>query len=190
MSSFIKFLPLAAVLALASPAISQEQPATDTLNLGEAVQETVITPYVAEANGDWELQCIKLPDVEKDPCQMYQLLKDEADNPTAEINLFKIDDGSQAVAGARVTVPLETLLTAQLTISVDGEQAKRYPFSFCNAVGCIAQIGLTAQDIEGYQKGSEAVVTIVPAAAPKEVVKLKLSLSGFTKSFAGVSVAN
>ena len=88
-----------------------------------------------------------------------------------------------AVAGATIVVPLETMLTAQLTVAVDGANAKRYPFAFCNQIGCFSRIGLSQEDIEGYKAGTTADMIIVPAAAPDQIVKVNMSLSGFTKAF-------
>jgi len=85
-------------------------------------------------------------------------------------------------------VPLETALQNQLTVSIDGAAGKRYPFAFCNAVGCYARIGLTADDVAGFKRGNLAKLTIVPALAPDQKVVLDLSLEGFTASFDKSSV--
>ena len=95
-----------------------------------------------------------------------------------------------AVAGATVVVPLETALGAGLTIKVDEEPAKSYPFLFCNRVGCFARIGLTAEEIETYKRGSEAEVSLVPMAAPDRRVTGALSLSGFTAAYEAASVVS
>ena len=87
------------------------------------------------------------------------------------------------MAGATILVPLETLLPAQLTIAVDGENAQRYPFAFCNQVGCVSRLGLTAEDIEALKTGNSASIVIVPAAAPDQVVTVTMSLKGFTSAF-------
>ena len=102
--------------------------------------------------------------------------------------LFRLPADGKAIAGATVTVPLETLLTAQLTISVDGGKGKRYPFSFCTPIGCIARIGFTAEDIATFKKGAKATVTLVPAPAPDQKVELDMSLSGFTNGYNAASI--
>ena len=75
------------------------------------------------------------PDQTDDPCQLYQLLEDDLGNAVSEITLFKLDTGGQAVAGATIIVPLETLLTEQLKLRVDESSARIYPFTFCTSVG-------------------------------------------------------
>ena len=152
------------------------------LSMGEENAPQIPQPYVREEHGDWKMQCFPVEEGDE-PCQLYQLLKDELGTDVAEVAMFRLPSGGQAVAGATVTVPLETLLTAQLTIAVDGGKGKRYPFSFCSPVGCYARIGFTAQDIATFKKGASATVTLVPAPAPDQKVELKMSLKGFTAGY-------
>lgn len=186
---------LIAALALALPALAQDStqtpaaPADQGLAMGETVQDgpQVGQPYIREVSGDWALECLKLEEGEE-PCQLFQTMLDEEGNQVSNMRIFKLPAGGQAVAGALVAVPLETLLTAQLTITVDGAQPKRYPFSVCDRQGCYARIGLTAEDIASYKRGASATVTLVPFVAPDERVEVKLSLSGFTAGFDKVTV--
>ena len=53
------------------------------------------------------------------PASFTMLLKDADGNSVAEITLFDLPAGSQAVAGATFIAPLETLLTANLKHHVD-----------------------------------------------------------------------
>ena len=193
-----------ACFALSGPALAQEA-AEEAPADGDAT--TVATPdgdlslgedtstpqvgqtYVREKEQDWEIQCVRTEDGENEPCQMYQLLTNEAGNPVAEVSLFKLPSGGQAVAGATVIVPLETALQAQLRIAVDGAQSKRYPYSLCNQIGCFARIGLTNSDLNGFKRGAKAVVTIVPFVAQDQQIELDMSLKGFTASYDKTTVA-
>lgn len=139
-------------------------------------------PYVKDTFGDWELRCVAAGE-NAEICQLYQLMKDADGNSVAEFNIFPLPEGQDAVAGANIVTPLETLLTANLRLAIDNGQAKRYPYSFCSQVGCFSRIGLTADEVAGFRRGAAATVTIVPAAAPNETVALTLSLSGFTAGF-------
>ncbi len=162
----------------------------DQLSLGEDANAApeVGQTYVGEIIGDWEMRCIKAEEGE-DPCQMYQLMKDSEGTPVAEISIFRLPEGGRAVAGATIIVPLETSLPQQLTIQVDAGQARRYPFAFCNPIGCYSRVGLVADEVASFRRGNAATVTIVPALAPDQKVDLKLSLSGFTASFEKTSFA-
>ncbi|PIE10331.1 MAG: invasion-associated locus B family protein [Rhodobacterales bacterium] len=154
-----------------------------TLNENGEVALQVGQPYVREEFGDWALRCVKTPEGEDDPCQLYQLLMDEDGNAVAEINMFPLAGESQAKAGATIVVPLETLLTEPLRLSVDGGAARAYPYSFCNRAGCVARVGFTQADVDGFKAGAAGQLTLVPAAAPDQKVNLKISLSGFTAGF-------
>lgn len=146
-------------------------------------------PYVAGTYGDWELRCIHSADG-SDPCQLYQLLKDKDGNAVSEISLVSLPEGKDAIAGATIITPLETLLTQQLNITVDKGQTKRYPFTFCADVGCVARVGFTAAEIAGFKKGATATITVVPVADPSRTVDINLSLKGFTAGFDAVTKAN
>ena len=207
-------LPLMATLA-AAPAFAQDTADTTAettdesaqaagssiggdLTLGEADNGTAQPgsrqneTYVKATHGDWDLQCLKVPEgVEaEEPCQMYQLLKDENGGSVAEVSVFRLANGGQVAAGGTFVVPLETLLTQKLTIAVDGGQAKSYDFSFCTQVGCYARVGFTADDVSRFKAGSAAKITIVPALAPDQKVELDMSLSGFTAAFEETSRLN
>ena len=155
------------------------------LSLGDEREPQVGQAYVRDAFTDWELRCERVGEGE-DPCQLYQLLEDQQDNAVAEIYVFALPEGTQAAAGATIITPLMTLLTEQLTITVDDGRAKRYPFSWCDAAGCVARVGFTEEEMQGFRRGNVARVTIVPVAAPDERVELDVSLSGFTAGFEAV----
>lgn len=205
MTKFLTALPLCAALAVFAPAAVFAQtvdvqtdetvkPATtveDQLSLGEDADQNpeVGKPYTRETIGAWEMRCIKVEEGE-DPCQMYQLMDDGQGAPVAEVSLFRLPSGGKAVAGATVIVPLETALPQQLTIAIDGGKTRRYPYAFCNPVGCYVRLGLTAEDVTAFKRGNEAKMTIVPALAPDQKVVLTLSLEGFTASYDKASVLN
>lgn len=198
MSKFLTALPLcAALMIMGAPSVFAQTTTAETetptvedqLSLGEDASgdPELGQPYTREVIGAWEMRCIKTESGE-DPCQMYQLLDDGQGAPVAEISLFRLPGGGKAEAGATIVVPLETSLPQQLTIAVDGGKARRYPYAFCNPVGCYARLGLTAADVTAFKRGNEAVITIIPALAPDQQVKLALSLTGFTASYDQVSV--
>ncbi|MBK5934314.1 invasion protein IalB [Rhodovulum imhoffii] len=190
MRDFFKTLTCAAAL-LATPALSQDTTETDSgLAMGTEDAQVGET-YVRETFGDWALRCVRAPEDQPDPCQLYQLLNDDEGNPVAEMSIFPLPDGSngQAAAGATIITPLETLLTEQLRLSVDSGAAKVYPFSWCSQVGCFARVGFTAEDVNAFKRGSAAKLVIVPVAAPDQKVGLGVSLKGFTAGYEALSSA-
>ncbi len=170
-----------------------EQPpaktADELLDLGTPEGPQLGQRYSKEKFGDWDLACIKT-EGEQDPCSLLQIMEDSNGNPMAEMSLFRLEEGSVAVAGATIIVPLETLLPAQLTMSIDGGPGKRYNYSFCNPIGCVAQIGLTEADITAMKRGAEAKLTLVPAPAPDQKVNMTVSLNGFTAGYDVVDVVS
>lgn len=201
MSGYIRTLPFIALMSLGGTLWAQEaeqteqaaepettgtasDPATE-LDMGQDVSED--PSYIRDQYGDWQLQCFRT-DAGEDPCQMYQLLREEGGNPVAEFSLFKLPSNSQAVAGATIAVPLGTLLPEGLKVAVDSGAAKGYNFSFCSVAGCFARIGFTEADIAALKAGAEATLVIVPAQAPDQTVEIKASLNGFTAAYNEASV--
>jgi len=207
MKTSTALLALALALSLAAPTLAQTTtapataPATGTetpvtpddisragISMGEEV-DGIGSTYIKETHGDWALSCVR-SDLGADPCQLYQLMQDDQGNSVAEINLFNLPPGSQAAAGASIVTPLETLLTAQITMRVDAGQAKRYPFTLCASMGCIARVGFTEAELAAFRQGNKATLIIVPAMLPDEQVEITLSLSGFTAGYQAVVAAN
>jgi invasion protein IalB len=196
---------LALILALAAPLMAQttEAPATEEaapaadpandLAMGQepAAADGPGSNYTAATFEAWEQRCVRT-ESGVDPCQLYVLLKDKDANSVAEFTIFNLPKGSEgpAVAGATFVAPLETLLTAGMSLQIDGAKGKVYPFTFCTQIGCVARIGFTAEEVTAMKSGANALITIVPFVAPNEKVELTVSLKGFTAGFDAVTAAN
>jgi invasion protein IalB len=166
------------------------EPTAEDLPLGTPVEEDGVgSTYVEAKHGDWDQRCVRTEDG-ANPCQLYQLLLDNGQNPVAEFSVFGLPPGGPAAAGATAVVPLETLLTAEVTLQVDGGAAKKYPFSWCSPIGCVSRIGFTPEEVAALKKGNAASLTIVPVQAPDQKVTVKISLKGFTAGFDAVNTAN
>jgi len=196
MRTLMQGFAVATLLAAAAlPAVAQEANPADDLAMGTEADAapTILTKdtaqvgqgYLATTFELWEQRCEKTAEG-KDPCQLFQLLKDTDGNAVAEFSIFPLPPGGKATAGATVVVPLETLLTEQLTIAIDTAPAKRYPFTFCTQYGCVARVGFTAEEVAQFKKGAKATVTLAPAAAPETKVTLDISLKGFTAGYDAV----
>ncbi len=199
MLNLSKSLTLVALFATALPVYAQEAAAPAApadLSMGTVAAEPVEPRtkenakvdegYLAAKFDMWEQRCVKTA-VDKDPCELFQLLKDTDGNNVAEFSIFVLPEGSQAVAGATIVVPLETLLPANLTIAIDTAKPKIYPYTFCAAAGCVARVGFTAEEVAGFKNGAKATITVVPAAAPDQKVNLDLSLKGFTAGYDAIA---
>jgi invasion protein IalB len=186
--------PVTAAPATDAPAVTGDAAVADGLSMGTEAGAAPAadgpgSQYVAANFDAWEQRCIRTEDG-SDPCQLYQLLKDTDGNSVAEISMFDLPTGSAAAAGATIIAPLETLLTENLTLQIDGGAAKNYPFTWCSQLGCVARVGFTTAEVDQFRKGAKAVVTIVPVVAPDQKVTLDISLKGFTAGYEAVKTAN
>ena len=192
-------LALAAVL-LAAPALAQDAAApADSAAAPAAAAEAAPPaaapasdlgkPYVKDVSGDWEIHCIHT-DLSNDPCTLHQTLRDPNGSAVATIEMVNIPKNQQLAAGVTVVTPLDTLLTEQVSLSIDGGKAARYPFTFCTPRGCVSRIALTQAELDGIKRGNKGLLQIVPLAAPDQKVDLAISLSGVTAGFDSVSALN
>ena len=188
--SLIKTITVILLLSLVSQNYASAQtvdtttPTDEDYSTGEVVtDESHFGDYYKKGQfGDWTLRCVK-SEVLKDPCQLFQLMLNVDRAPISEFTLNIIEPNGIIIAGATIITPLETLLTAELTVRIDENEAKIYPFAFCIQMGCVARIGLTEDDLTRYRAGIQATVSMVPAGAPNQQENLKLSLKGFTAGY-------
>lgn len=178
-----KFALAFAILMTSGAAIAQSSDSAAGPSTDPQAGET----YIARSSGDWDVRCVKSDDG-NDPCQMYQLLFDEDGNSVAEITVFPLDNNPRALAGGTIATPLETLLTEQLQLTVDDGETKLYPYTFCSEGGCFSRVGFLAEEVLAFKRGAQAVLSIVPAAAPDRRVDLTISLMGFTAAYDSLEV--
>ena len=201
-TDFTRPLALVLALGLGSAAVAQETaaPATPEAPAAPTAPAAPAAPavppsepagpgslYLKATHGDWQLRCVKAEQGE-DPCQLYQLLKDQQGNSVSEIAIFPLPAGQQAAAGATIITPLETLLTENVILQVDSQQPKTYPFTWCDRGGCVARVGFTGEELAGLKKGAKITMLISPVVAPNEKVTLTVSLKGFTAGFDAMPV--
>lgn len=190
--------PAAETPAAEAPATEAEAPAdataTDTPAASEAAPAAAAAPeadgepqvgqyYVKETHQDWTTRCLKA-DKGKDPCELYQLLKDGEGNAVAEMTLIPLLNSDEVAAGATLVAPLETDLVQGLGFAVGTAEARGYPFNFCAPVGCVSRMGFTKAELDAMKRGANATVSLLPFGGDREnPVRLTLSLSGFTAAF-------
>ena len=179
--------------ATETPAPAAEAAATPAAPAAAApaapTEPQVGQPYAKETHGDWTLRCMKT-ETGADPCELYQLLKDAQDSPVAEASVIPMN-GGKVEAVITFVAPLETDLSVGLGLQVDAAQESRYPFMLCARVGCISRVGLEAPQLDPLKRGNAATVSVLPfGAAKEEMVKLPLSLSGFTAGMTALVEAN
>lgn len=190
LKSFVKPMALAAVCLWPLGAIAQTTEETTTAPdvtapvqenyPTEPVQDAPPTDVVYEVHGDWQVRCAA-----DDPknCFLYQLGRDENNNPIAEFNLVQLRNDGQAVAGVTIVTPLGTNLRSGLKWSIDSAAPRTYPYSWCAQVGCFARFGLTNDQVGGMKRGAKGFLSLTAIQAPEAEVKLTISLTGFTAAY-------
>lgn len=176
--------PAAEAPAPAADAATTDAPASDAPAAAPAADAgpQVGQYYAKETHQDWTTRCIKA-EQGKDPCELYQLLKDSEGNSVAEMTLIPLRNGEVA-AGATLIAPLETDLIQGLGFAVGTAEPRGYPFNFCAPVGCVSRMGFTAAELDALKRGANATVTLLPFGGDREnPVRLTLSLAGFTAAF-------
>jgi len=170
---------LTAMLSLPQVALAQDNGADNGTGT-EATFEPG-APYLVATHRDWEVLCTRFEEDGDEVCEMYQLLLDETESPIAEISIAALPAGSDVVAGATITTPLETFLPAGIGWSVgDAEEMRVEGFRMCAVIGCIARIGFSAAEVEELKRGAHANITIAPFVAIDQPVDIRVSLLGFT----------
>lgn len=166
--------------ATEAPATAAPAAADDTAAAADAEPQTGAY-YIRTTHKDWTIRCIKAAEG-ADPCELYQLLKDEQGNSVAEMTLIPL--GDKIAAGATLIAPLETDLMQGIGLRVDQGKGRAYPFNFCAPVGCVSRMGFTPAELSQFKRGNTATVNLLPFGAdPKQPVALAMSLSGFTAAY-------
>lgn len=145
-------------------------------------QDQVGSYYTKTTHGDWQLRCLRTQDG-KDPCELYQLLRDDQETPVAEISVIPFSGEPAAILN--FVAPLETNLEAGMGLQIDSAENKRYPFLVCAPIGCVSRIGLTEAELNSLKRGNNATLSLLPFGGTMEenLVRLNLSLAGFTAGF-------
>lgn len=174
--------PTAETPATPETAPAAEAPATEAS--AEPKEPQIGETYVKETHGDWDVMCVRAPLGQGDPCQIFQLLKDEQGGSVAEISITPVPGGSDAVAKMNIGAPIGTLLPPGVTVSIDGRAIGRIPFLFCSPRRCTAEVPMKAADVKAFKAGGKAQIEIVALAQPEPLpVKVEASLTGFTAGY-------
>lgn len=157
-------------------------PAAGAVPAQTPAQDQVGSYYTKSTHGDWQLRCLRTQDG-KDPCELYQLLRDDQQTPVAEISVVPFS--GEAAAVLNFVAPLETNLEAGMGLQIDAGKNNRYPFMVCAPIGCVSRIGMSQAELDSLKRGNKATVSLLPFGGTMEenLVRLNVSLSGFTAGF-------
>jgi len=82
-----------------------------------------------------------------------------------------------------IMVPLGRLLRPGLFLRVDQEKPLTMPYSFCTAVGCVAEMPATPEIISILKKGGEIAIGTIDVTRKK--IGFKVPLTGFAGAYDG-----
>ncbi len=181
----MSLIGLSAAFAFAAAAQDTGGTVAEQFPVGTEPEVQVGQTFLVENNGNWDLMCVKVAEGPQ-PCEIAQLVLDEQSKPIADIRLFPLPPGGQAIAGGTFVIPLGVVLPNGLNFAVDDAESRQYPFAFCNNIGCVARVGFTPLELEALRSGNEGKMTFRMINDPSKVVTLPLSLKGFSKSFAAL----
>lgn len=204
MSKLLKSAGLAALLALAAPAMAQdtaapeaEAPAAEA-PAAEGVPAAPITleTYVDEQFDDWSRECLRMPEDagQEDPCRMAQVLKDANGNPVGKIAIGRQPANSNALASGEIALPTEMglYLPEGIAIGVDDGLKKTYGYYRCLPDACTSQLRFTSDDVTAFKAGTTMWLNVVAFLPEDRRTPLRLqipvSLKGFTKAFESLPV--
>ena len=182
MKALTRFVAIATSLAIAHGAFAQDQKnAKQSFPVGKAPEVKIGQTYAVETFDAWELLCVKVAKG-PEPCEIGQLVLDDKATPMSDIRVFPLPPGQPALAGATIVLPLGMDLQNGMTITVDKNPPKQYPYAVCNNVGCVARIGITALELENMRSGKQAVIT-ANIYGTRQVLTVPVSLKGFAKAY-------
>ena len=168
--NILKPLVFSAAMLAAAGAWSQEL---------DAPAETAQPEMEMKVYQDWELRC----EAGADQCFIYQMVRNAAESPVAEIRIVNIEPRGEAVAGATVVTPLGSLLDAGVVLQIDDREARKYPFNWCTRAGCFSQFGFTEEEVAAMKAGNVVKMRLISVSAPDQPILLDVSLSGFTAAY-------
>lgn len=178
----------------------QNQPATDTLDLGATapadqtnssestlapLDQTAASEITRSTVGAWDVAC----PAEAVNCAMAQIGNDASGTPVLEMVVRKLAEPLEvgertAIAVLDVITPLGVVLTEGLSVTIDDGRTESAPFQICTEQGCLVREPIDEELVTRFKRGNNAVVSVI--AANQGEVSATLSLSGFTKAYDGL----
>nr|WP_244629573.1 invasion associated locus B family protein [Martelella limonii] len=132
-----------------------------------------------ETYQDWQVNCIS--DDKGDQCVMSQRQVDSASGDTVfSVELIAGEDGGLL---GLIVMPFGLAVAEPLFLSLDEKAAEQQlEFSTCLPRGCLVEINLDREIVDGMKSGSSLTVTGAVANSDKKV-PFAASLQGFSAAF-------
>ena len=181
----VRALAAAAVFCVASGAVSAQEapaPAPAPAPAAPAPSASAPSPWVKICNTD--------PATKVEGCVVTQELRAETGQPIAVVSIQTTKEPGKY--GIGIVVPIGFLLPRGITLTVDGEKKAEAEYRICTPgsnqqpAACWAQVVVADDFIASLKKGND--LALVVANPQDKPIGIKLSLSGFSKTFDGPGV--
>lgn len=141
--------------------------------------------YETDNYSAWKFLCTE-PNQADGKCHLYQQITDDKDVPVTTVRVFPVRDIEGIAALATFHTPLETYLKADLKLGAGEEEPDQYPFSWCDKLGCYAQVQLSDDMIYTMKNSDRLTISIESVKAPGYPIVLELSLTDFGRAFSAI----
>ena len=148
---------------------------------GAFAQQAAPKETVKATHGDWEVRCGA-----NDACYMNQVINNDDGAPLINVAIRQIRNNAQAKAIAVFLAPLGVVLPRGVEMKIDGGDPIVSPFLYCLGNGCYSELAMTDEGLNRLRRGAAATLQIFSVQEPKKAILRKMSLSGFTKSYAAL----
>lgn len=165
----------------------------DFRRVGTAAAQTAVPGRFSETYGDWIAHCA-LRDTEDGQqlrqCAMEQRLSWHDENSGQTRQLLTVALTPRQASGAELTIltPFGLLLDRGIVLQVDEGKSYSLPFQTCLPAGCLAR-GLLDEAILGQLRTGQVLATRMVQSDGEQVVRVEVSLKGFTDSYARLQQA-
>lgn len=194
--SFKRPVSYAGLLAAALLLLPAGLPLTpDLLGPGTAAAQTAAAApgRFSETYGDWMAHCA-LRETEDGhqvrQCAMEQRLSWHDEKSGKPQQLLTVTLAPRQASGAEITIltPLGLLLNRGIVLQVDEGKSYSLSFQTCLPAGCLAR-GLLDEALLGQLRTGQVLATRMVESSREQVVRVEVSLDGFTDSYARLQEA-
>ena len=139
-------------------------------------------PAKEEVNSAWVKLCDDIKGVKGDVCLTHhERFNPNTGQPLISAAIRKIKGQEKEML--MVMVPLGRLLKPGLLFKVDDEKPIKLDYSFCTAVGCVAETQATPEVIAKLMKGKN--LDIGTMSLNQKRIGFRVPLTGFTRAYEG-----
>lgn len=154
---------------------------------GAEAQEDPGQTELKASHGAWQIRCAV---ADKNKCFMTQIGNGANGQPLVQVRIQKTPNltgpkGQKIPAVIQIQAPLGVLLTAGLSLEIDGSKPGIAPYKFCTPRHCVVEEPVDDDLVTRMKKGSAAVFAVVSARSGKRSTS-NVSLSGFTAAYNGL----